>query len=177
MFSGKTKYLIQLYDKYNYISKKITTINYSEDTRYSNEFLSSHDKIMIPCIFIKDLQDIYESNIFNEIISSDVIMINEAQFFNNLLLIVLELVEKYNKTVYVCGLDGDYKRNKFGNILDLIPFCDKIVKLNSLCSLCKNGNFGIFSHRKIEKDNETQIVIGCEKEYETLCRYCYLHRP
>ena len=58
MFSGKTKYLTQIYDKYNYIGKKITTINYSEDTRYSNTHLSTHDKIMIPCIFVNKLEEI-----------------------------------------------------------------------------------------------------------------------
>jgi thymidine kinase len=183
MFSGKTKYLTQIYDKYNYIGKKITTINYEGDTRYSNTCLSTHDKIMIPCIFINNLYDIYDYKIFNEIILSDVILINEAQFFGDLFNIVLDLVEKYNKIVYVCGLDGDYKREKFGTILDLIPFCDKIVKLKSLCSICKNGNHGIFSHRKktnitqlnnsILNEKSEQLVIG-SSNYETLCRKCYI---
>jgi thymidine kinase len=45
---------------------------------------------------------------------------------------------KHKKRVYICGLDSDFERKKFGQILDLIPVCDKIVKLTSLCSKCKN---------------------------------------
>jgi thymidine kinase len=44
-----------------------------------------------------------------------------------------------NKKVYVCGLDGDFERKKFGSILDLIPLCDKVRKLTSLCSICRDG--------------------------------------
>ena len=175
MFSGKTKYLTQIYDKYNYIGKKITTINYSEDTRYSNTHLSTHDKIMIPCIFVNKLEEIMVCEMFNEIYSSDVILINEAQFFSDLFNVVLILVEKYNKIVYICGLDGDYKREKFGTVLNLIPYCDNIIKLKSLCSICKNGNNGIFSHRIDSHilNSEKQIIIG-SSNYETLCRKCYL---
>ena len=63
-------------------------------------------------------------------------LINEGQFFENLYETVLNLVEKHNKQVYVCGLDGDFKRNKMGEILDLIPISDKVVKLKSRCSIC-----------------------------------------
>jgi thymidine kinase len=74
------------------------------------------------------------------------------------------------KQIYVCGLDGDFERKKFGFILDLIPLCDKVTKLNSLCSLCKNGTLGIFSLRvSCEKE---QTVIGTQN-YLSVCRHCY----
>ena len=83
---------------------------------------------------------------------------------------VLNMVETNNKVVYICGLDGDFKRNKFGRLLDLVPYCDEIVKLSSLCAYCKNGTPGIFSHRIT---NETsQVVIGTDN-YVPLCRNCY----
>ena len=70
----------------------------------------------------------------NEIINNtNDILIDEAQFFTDLMEI-LYIVEKLNKNVYIFGLDGDFKRNKFGNILDLIPYCDTITKLQArLC--------------------------------------------
>ena len=77
---------------------------------------------------------------------------------------------KYNKKVYICGLDGDFERKKFGQILDLIPMCDKVTKLTSLCSQCKDGTPGIFSMRLT---NETaQTVVGSDN-YIPVCRKCY----
>ena len=45
---------------------------------------------------------------------SKVILINEGQFFEDLFDWVIMMVEIYKKDVYVCGLDGDFKRNEFG---------------------------------------------------------------
>jgi thymidine kinase len=77
---------------------------------------------------------------------------------------------KHNKKIYICGLDGDFERKKFGQILELIPFCDKVTKLTSLCSICKNGTPAIFSLR-ITNEKE-QTVIGSEN-YLPVCRDCY----
>ena len=100
---------------------------------------------------------------------SDVILINEGQFFSDLSEFV-ECMLTENKKIYVCGLDGDFKRNKFGQILDLIPLCDKVTKLTSLCSLCKNGIPGIFSKRLTQEKEQT--VVGSDI-YIPVCRNCY----
>jgi len=173
MFSGKTTQLIQQYKLHTYIGKKVVVINYSGDTRYTiDSMMSSHDKIMIPCIMLNCLGEIWENDIYHSIRNADVIIINEGQFFEDLYDVVVKMVDTYRKTVYISGLDGDFQRNKFGRILDLIPFCDKITKLQSLCALCKNGNTGIFSHRTTTE--QQQIVIGSDN-YMPLCRECYLH--
>jgi thymidine kinase len=173
MFSGKTTQLIQIHKTYSYIGKKIFVINYVEDTRYHGELLSTHDKLMIPCIFAKSLSDLWkdvDSSYYKDIHEADVILINEGQFFSDLYTVVLDMVEKEHKMVYICGLDGDFTRNKFGQILDLIPFCDKVTKLQALCSICKNGKKAVFSHRVTQE--KTQVVIGSDN-YKPLCRECY----
>lgn len=165
MFSGKTTRLVQHYKKFSYIGRKVAVINYADDTRYHDSLLSTHDKIMIPCIFTRTLGEVKETTD-----AADVILINEGQFFTDIYDAVLEMVDTQNKVVYICGLDGDFKRNKFGRLLDLVPYCDEIVKLSSLCAYCKNGTPGIFSHRI---SNETsQVVIGVDN-YVPLCRTCY----
>ena len=98
------------------------------------------------------------------------IFINEGQFFEDIVEWTTTAVEKYNKSVYICGLDGDFNREKFGTWLNLIPLCDKVTKLNSYCSLCKKKP-AIFSHR-ITNEKE-QKVIGSDN-YIPLCRACYL---
>jgi thymidine kinase len=109
--------------------------------------------------------------IYNDILNnrSKVILVNEGQFFGNLKEFVVEMLSK-NKKIYVSGLDGDFKREKFGQILDLIPLCDKVTKLTSLCSICKDGTPGIFSLRLSEQ--EEQKVIGSDN-YIPVCRKCY----
>jgi len=77
---------------------------------------------------------------------------------------------KYNKKVYVGGLDGDFERKKFGAILDLIPLCDKVTKLTSLCSQCKDGTPGIFSMRLTNEVEQT--VVGSDN-YIPVCRKCF----
>ena len=170
MFSGKTTHLIQAYKKYTYIGKKVATINYYADTRYDSTMLSTHDKIMIPCIQSSTINELWNNCENTELRQADVILINEGQFFQDLYECVIDMVENHNKIVYICGLDGDFKRNRFGKITDLIPYCDKIEKLQSLCSICKNGNLAIFSHRIT--DESLQIVIGSDN-YIPLCRSCY----
>jgi thymidine kinase len=128
---------------------------------------------MIPCIFAENIGSIWNDSkhkFYDDLHNADVILINEGQFFDDLFKTVLEMVEVKHKKVYICGLDGDFLRNKFGQLTDLIPYCDKLTKLQSLCSVCKNGKKAIFSHRKTQETS--QIVIGADN-YMPLCRNCY----
>jgi thymidine kinase len=64
MFSGKTTRLIQEYRKRKYIQETVAVINYAEDTRYDFTQLSTHDKVMIPCIqtlMIREVMNILET--------------------------------------------------------------------------------------------------------------------
>jgi thymidine kinase len=167
MFSGKTTEIVRLYNNYSKINKKILVINYKEDNRYHDTLLSTHDKVMIPSVNLVKLGELDEC----QVDTYDVILINEGQFFEDLVTNVLHYVEKMNKRVYICGLDGDFRRKKFGSILDLIPYCDEIAKLKAFCAICKNGKNGLFSKRIIQDEN--QIVIGNDI-YIPVCRGCYV---
>jgi len=164
MFSGKTSKLIDLYKQYSFCNIPLAVINHSSDTRYDDTMLSTHDKIMIPCIQTSTL-----TSVTNDMDNVDVILINEGQFFEDLYDFVVDML-KFNKKIYVSGLDGDFKREKFGKILDLIPLCDKVTKMTSLCSLCKNGTPGLFSMRLT---NEKQQMLIGSSNYIPVCRFCY----
>ncbi len=166
MYSGKTSKILELYKQYTFCSIPIAVLNYSEDTRYHETMLSTHDKTMIPCIQTIHIQDVLE---MEQVIQAEVVLINEAQFFEDLYECVLLLL-KQNKKVYVSGLDGDFERKKFGQILELIPLCDKIEKMQSFCSLCKDGTPGIFSLRLTNE--KEQKLIGADN-YIPVCRNCY----
>ena len=184
MYAGKTSRLVEIYKQCNFCNISIAVINHSIDNRYDEQLLSTHDKVKIPCIKTDKLFDIWGEHISLEediklfpritdtlkIANSEVILINEGQFFCDLEDFVKRLLY-YGKKVYVCGLDGDFERKKFGQILDLIPLCDKVTKLTSLCSICKNGTPGIFSKR-ISTEKE-QTVVGSDN-YIPVCRNCYI---
>jgi thymidine kinase len=181
MYSGKTSKLLEIYKQCKFCDISVCVINHSLDKRYHNTMLSSHDKVMIPCLNVHNLHALwfndgmidtieqFDSSNRKLIKDADVILINEGQFFNNLYDVVYDMLRN-KKTIYICGLDGDFERKKFGEILDLIPICDNISKLTSLCSICKNGTPGIFSMR-ITKEKQ-QTVIGSEN-YLPVCRNCY----
>lgn len=183
MYSGKSTRLVEIYKQCKFCNISVSVINHSIDDRYDDKLLSTHDKVKIPCIKTERLMDLWIENLNLDddipddprikekfkIAMSSVILINEGQFFPDLVDFVTTLLVN-NKQVYVCGLDGDFERKKFGQILDLIPLCDKVTKLTSLCSVCKNGTPGIFSMRLTNEREQT--VVGSEN-YVPVCRVCY----
>ena len=170
MFSGKTSKLLEIYKQYSFCEVETLVINYAEDKRYHQEHLSTHDKIMIPCISGLILKEVIAQV---NIDKYQTVIINEGQFFPDLYDSVKELVDIKKKNVYVCGLDGDFKREKFGTLLELIPICDNVTKLTSLCVCCKNGTKAIFTHRITNESH--QKVIG-SSNYIPLCRKCYFEK-
>jgi thymidine kinase len=169
MFSGKTSTLKKIYDQCMYCNIPVMVINYEADNRYSDaSFMTTHDKIMIPCVKGLSITDVLKEN-EEKVAESEVILINEGQFFKDISQ-VIDLVENLHKRVYICGLDGDFKKNKIGYLFDLIPYCDNIYKLKSLCSECRDGTSGLFSYRIT--DETDQVVIGVEN-YKPVCRLCF----
>lgn len=167
MFSGKTTKLLEIYNMYKICDIECCVVNYDKDKRYHEELLSTHDKKMIPCINVKCLSEVVTDD---NLTKYAVFLINEGQFFADVEEVVIELVEKYGKKVYVCGLDGDYKQNTFGRLLNLIPHCDNYSKLHAICKKCKDGTPAAFSKR-ITSETE-QEVIG-SNNYIPVCRKCY----
>ena len=173
MFSGKTTALLEVYKKATLCNKNVMVVNYSHDKRYSATQLSTHDLKMIPCIQILklcELYDIYNKIDRTEILKYDIILINEGQFFEDLYEWIYYFVDNHNIDIYVCGLDSDFKRNKFGQMIDLIPIADKVTKLTAWCVLCKNKTPAIYSHRL--SNEKEQCIIG-SSNYIPLCRNCF----
>jgi thymidine kinase len=107
--------------------------------------------------------------------SSDVIIVDEVQFFTYVVPFCEYVVDTLEKKLYLVGLDGDSNRRPFGEILQCIPLADRVEKLHAFCKKCANGTPGLFSHRKTGGSNEL-VMVGGNDLYETLCRECYL-RP
>ncbi len=168
MYAGKTSKLISIYEKNQAAGISTCVINYIEDKRYHDNKMSTHDRKMISCLPVKKVYDVFEMD-STLLDSTDAFIINEGQFFSDLYDVVKLLVNDHGKKVYVCGLDGDYRMKKFGQMLDLIPIADHVEKLHAVCTLCKAP--ASFTKRLT---NETaQKVIGSDN-YIPVCRACHL---
>ena len=171
MFSGKSSYLLSTIRKYKIIDWPVFIITSSFDKRYSNEskIVNHNQESCVADISVKNLRDISDNPLY---LQAKVIIIEEGQFFNNLVEFVLEAVEKFGKHVIVAGLDGDASRKPFGEILQLIPYCDTIVKLKALCKRCNDGSEALFTSNK--GTITSTIDVGGADKYEALCRKHYL---
>jgi len=170
MFAGKSCELIRRIRMLKVLGRKYMVIKPCIDTRYKVDMIVSHNMEEEKCIILNKMEDIY----YHEYDDVSTIFIDEAQFFSDLKEIVIELVEKYNKNVIVAGLIGDSDRKAFGQIIDLIPFCDsnKITSLNALCLHCNDGTIGSFSHCNMR--HKDQILVGESNIYNSVCRKHYL---
>ena len=172
MWSAKTTRLILEYQKWNCIGKSTLVINHKIDNRYGEDsFLYSHDSVKIPCTLVERLCDVSD-----ELVSkSEAIFINEGQFFSDLKEKCLEWCEKRGKHIYIVGLDGDRFRQRFGQVLELIPYADYYEKLQAKCKVCLDGTSAIFTYDQSVNQSGEQIMVGCE-QYLPLCRKHYLCR-
>ena len=161
MFSGKTSMLL---DKIAQHCEQVFVITHMSDTRYKINTIVSHDKKTYPASLTCD--ELMIPSIILEASKYKYIAIEEGQFFKDIVAFVTLLVEKFDRTVYVAGLDGDFQRQPFRNILDLVPFADTVVRLTSLCHKC--GCPAPFSTRTTTC-NDT-ILIGGAETYSPACR-------
>jgi thymidine kinase len=169
MFSGKSSEIIKIYNKYKNEDEHILLINHKTDTRYGRSVMSSHNKTQLPCFTCLELAKLVGTEMYNK---ADIIMIDEAQFFPDLFDFATNAADIHNKELFIAGLDGDYKKKPFGDILKLISHCDDIIKLKAYCKHCNNKNKNaIFTKRIV--DNEQQFLVGGYESYIPVCRKHY----
>lgn len=169
MFSGKSTELIRHIRMLKVINAAYMVIKPKMDTRYDANKIVSHNQDSEICIVTDDLEDISDESLNN----IPYLIIDEGQFLRNLKSKVLYWVETLGKNVIVGGLDGDFRRNPIGEILQLVPYADTYSKKTALCKMCNDGTPALFSHRA-SNENKDQICLGSTEIYMPLCRghYC-----
>lgn len=174
MYSGKTTEILRRLNIYSEMGFDTLYINTKLDNRSDKDF-STHSSFIGSCGKI-DTLSVFNLNECKEMIEKyKIIGIDEAQMFSGLKEFVLNLVEDGKKTVILGGLNGDFQRNKFGEVIDLIPYCDSVEKLTPFClTCCQEGSYtnALFSKR-LDSNNRETVVIGGKNEYIPVCRKCY----
>ena len=175
MFAGKSTELFRKIDIYRKINKNVLIINHSLNSRYgfTSSSLVTHDKKVIENVMeVSELGQIEDKLIED----SDLIVIDELQFFKDGYENVIKFVEEYKKHVVCAGLDGDFNRKPFGDVLRLIPLCDNIIKLKALCKKCGDGKEALFSKKIIVSNRGGQVEVGSNDIYIPVCRNCFLEK-
>lgn len=176
MYAGKSTELIRLINRFKCLGKNVLVINHSFNNRYGSSSLTTHNRDSFDeCIILERLCDILkEENVedFEKFNKADVIVIEELQFFTDAYGSIVEWIDHLGKCVVAAGLDGDAKKQPFGDVLRLIPHAEKVRKLNALCKRCGDGTKAHFSKRTTLED-ET-ILVGSDDVYEAVCRKHYL---
>lgn len=174
MFSSKTTILVKLYNEFKDQQKRVLSFNHVYDNRYNeSKQITTHDKISIESQSIASITEVFRDEHYS---TSEIVMIDEGQFFDNLFNSVMIMVENDNKHVIISGLLLDTERNNFGEMSLLIPYADKHQQLYSKCSYCQEK--GLFTDLKHDQSKTTrnQIDVGSSNKYIPVCRYHYLKK-
>jgi len=165
MFSGKTEELIRRVKRAMIGRLKVAIFKPSIDSRYSDEYVVSHDDNSLTSIKISDVNDI-----LLKAQGADVVAIDEVQFFSDEIVKVTVSLANKGLRVICAGLDMDYSGKPFGPVPDLLSVADHVTKVHAICIKC--GRLAHFSHRK--NSSRDLVQIGEKDNYEPLCRECFV---
>ncbi|NXG50145.1 KITH protein, partial [Psilopogon haemacephalus] len=141
-------------------------VKYGKDVRYGASGVCTHDRSTMEALPACVLKDVYQ-----EALGSAVIGIDEGQFFPDIVEFC-EMMANAGKTVIVAALDGTFQRKAFGNILNLVPLAESVVKLNAVCMECyREASYT----KRLGAEREVEVIGGADK-YHSVCRACYFHK-
>lgn len=173
MFSGKTLELVLWGLHTRRAGYKVQAFKHTLDgERYTGDHLDSHDGLQFPCIAVAD------SATFSQLIEVDteVVILDEANFFDEGLPVVINSLARRDVLVVVGGLDRDFRDDPFGPMPDILAYADEVYKMHAVCARkdCRIPA-GTTSRRGASADDDT-VVVGGAEAYEPLCRRHYV-RP
>ena len=164
MFSGKTEELIRRLKRARIAKQKVEIYKPSLDKRYHEHNIISHDANEIQGTSVE-----LSHQILLHAGDTEVIGIDEAQFFDDELAAVCEALANRGIRVIVAGLDMDYLGKPFGPLPELLTVAEYVTKVHAICIRC--GNLAHYSFRTA--DSPSRILIGEQESYLPLCRSCF----
>ncbi len=164
MFSGKTEELIRRLKRAQFAKQTVEIFKPCIDVRYSEDKVVSHDSHSIHSTPIESPSQMLELS--NDV---EVVGIDEAQFFDDSLIEVVQTLANRGIRVIIAGLDTDFLGKPFGPMPALMAVAEDIQKVHAICVKC--GSPANHSHRLSASDE--LVVLGETDIYEPLCRHCY----
>jgi thymidine kinase len=165
MFSGKSEELIRRLRRAMIARKRVQVYKPVMDTRYSHDEIVSHAEARMKSEVVERASEVLARLEWR----TEVIGIDEANFFGPELVQVAQRLADSGKQVIVAGLDTDYMGRPFAPIPDLLCLAESITKTLAICMRC--GNPAKHTQRLVESDD--LIVVGAGGVYEARCRRCF----
>ena len=163
MFSGKTEELIRRLKRAKFANLNVEIFKPKIDVRYSDAEVVSHDSNTILSTPVDS-----SNNILLLTGNVDVVGIDEAQFFDQGIVDVVQQLASQGIRVIIAGLDMDYLGNPFGPMPALMAVAEYVTKVHAICVRC--GDIANHSHRLSSSDK--LVELGEKDIYEPICRHC-----
>ena len=177
MFAGKTEEIIRRVKRLYYAKKKVLVFKPAIDNRYSDDNIVSHNKQMLDAISIADIRDV-----FNYVdLSTAAVVLDEAQFFSDDIVGVVNELADAGKRVIIGGLDTDFRGEPFGPMPRLLALAESVTKLTAICVV--SGEPATRTQRLINGKpanyDDPIVLIGASEAYEPRARryHIVLNRP
>ncbi len=164
MFSGKTEELIRRLKRAQFANQKIAIFKPTIDNRYSDVDVVSHDLHSITSTPVD--APVKMLGIADDV---QVVGVDEAQFFDDSIVEVVQTLANRGVRVIIAGLDTDFLGKPFGPMPSLMATAEDVQKVHAICVKC--GNLANHSHRLSASTN--LVELGEKDVYEPLCRQCY----
>src|SRR6185436_3945307 len=165
MFSGKSEELIRRLRRAQIARQKVQIFKPALDTRYSEDHIVSHSEMRIPSCAVKTARELLE-RVAPE---TEVVGIDEGQFFDAELPMVCDTLADQGKRVIVAGLDQDYLGKPFEPMPTLLAIAEYITKTLAICMVCG----GPANHTQRLVASKERVLVGATGTYEARCRHCW----
>lgn len=165
MFSGKTEELIRRLRRATIARQKVQVFKPALDDRYDAESIVSHNSVMLHSIPLLDIEQVFD----HLRLDTEVVGIDEAQFFAGSLVTICEKLANRGIRVVVATLDQDFQGKPFPPAPELMAVAEFVTKMLAICVVC--GNPANRSQRL--SGGLSQVQVGTNDQYEARCRRCF----
>ena len=165
MFSGKSEELIRRLRRAQIARQKVQIFKPQFDTRHGQDEIVSHSEMRIPSLNVSssaELLDVVDDD-------TEVVGIDEGQFFDADLPAVCNTLANRGKRVIVAGLDQDYLGKPFEPMPQLLAIAEYITKTLAICMVC--GEPANHTQRLVVSSD--RLLLGAQGTYEARCRRCF----
>lgn len=165
MFSGKSEELIRRLRRAQIARQKVQIFKPRFDSRFSEAEIVSHSAMRMSSENVASSADL-----LNEVdADTEVVGIDEGQFFDTNLPAVCDALANQGKRVIVAGLDQDYLGKPFEPMPQLLAISEYITKTLAICMVC--GSPANHTQRLVPSSD--RLLLGAQGTYEARCRACF----
>lgn len=168
MFSGKTEELIRRLKRALFARQLVQAFKPRIDDRYDAARIVSHESLSVDAVAVATSASLLE----RVDPGTQVVAIDEAQFFDRGIVDVADELAGRGLRVIVAGLDQDYLGRPFHPMPELMAIAEEVTKVRAVCTSC--GGTASRSQRLLPSSGT--VLVGGSESYEARCRACFIPR-